>query len=238
MRKIALSLAAACLTILPTVAVAEDFVVKIIPTDSETIRVQRLEGPLVMSDAFAGMTGDAISLHPGTYRMQTILSNDRRLKMSYFEIEVSDEGDVSLTSSSSPVSSIAYRDQAAEVAHVEPNLTKEKNFTLVDLGSSVQADARPVTLPPPLRATNWATDLSKLRSIAVSIKSEPADAEIWVEGKQMELRTDASFVIPIEDRKALSPVDILVRKQGYANQILQVSAEGAKQVFDVVLAKQ
>jgi hypothetical protein len=237
-RKINLGIAAACLAVLPTGAFADDFAVKVVAPESGSLRVQRLEGPLVMNDAFAGMTGDAISLQPGTYRLQTVFSNSYRLKMSYFEIEVSEDGDVGLASSSSPVSSVPYRDRAADIAHVEPALRKEKNFTLVDLGSSMQVDARTVTLPPPLRATNWVTDLSKLRSIAVFIQSEPEDAEIWVDGKQMELRTDASFVIPVENRKSLSPVDILVRKEGFANRILQVSAEGSKQAFDVVLKKQ
>ncbi|MER9107129.1 hypothetical protein NKH95_24725 [Mesorhizobium sp. M0848] len=238
MRRIAFAAAVACLFLVPKATFAGDFTVKIVAPDNGSLRVQRMEGPFVMSDAFAGVVGDAISLQPGTYRLQTVYSNGYRLKMLYFEIDVSNDGGVSLASSSSPVSSIPYRDQAAEVAHIEPMLTKEKGFTLVDLGSSMQAAARTITLPPPLRATNWATDLSKLRSIAVSLKSEPEDAEIWVDGEQMELRTDASFAIPVESRKLLSPVDILVRKEGYANRILQISTEESKQAFNVVLTKQ
>lgn len=238
MSRIALAVLVACLTVISTSAFTKDFAVKITAPDSGSIRVQRMEGPLVMSDAFAGMIGDVVSLQPGAYRLQTVSSSANHLKLSYFEIIVSDDGAVTLGSSSSPVSSIPYRDQSARVAHVEPTLTKEKGFTLVDIGARTQAEARAVTLPPPLRATNWATDLSKLRSITVSIKSQPEDAEIWIDGKQMELRTDAAFVIPIGDRKSLSPVDILVRKEGFANQILQVSTEGSKQSFDVVLMKQ
>jgi len=199
------------------------------------VRIQRIESGFVMGDVFGGFLGDRFKLEPGAYRLQAIVTDGAPLEMSYFEVDVSPEGAVTPYTISPPLSSAPYRGQKAMVRHIEPLILIEGND--VEITSATDADASPrlVSLTPPMRATNWASDLSELKSIRIDIESHPSNAEIWIDGTKTSFDTDASFVIPLNGSRFASPISILVRKEGYINKLIPIGRGESHLKFRVML---
>jgi hypothetical protein len=204
-------------------------------TGNGTIRIQRIESDMVMSDQMAALYGDAIAIDPGEYRLQFIPGDGGENEIYFVDVKVNDDGTATMASFTTAVSSSVLARQQARVSRLDTSLAQAGNIYSLPIPGTLPTAPKLTTVRAVPRASNWATKIAEDKPLTVNIVTVPPKAEIWINDEKSDYRTDAKLSIPKAANDLFLAQSIMLRKTGYANKVIPITEQLSDETINIEL---